>query len=157
MTEHIALLLAPCPMLFALCALPYAHPPATRNQTPEDRKQMSEVRYSGLKSPCSSHHALCPLPYAHSPANRNQTPEDRKQMSEDRYSGLKSPCSSHHALCPMLIPRNPQLNTRRQKTDVRRQIFRTQVALLFAPCPMRSAPRLSPATHLNKIDHILRL
>jgi len=60
--------------------------------------------------------------------------DDRKQRTEDRYPGLKSPCSMHHALCPM--PITPQSDTRSQMSEVRRLIFRPQLALLYAPCPM---------------------
>jgi len=37
---------------------------------------------------------------------------------------------------PFTKTHNPQPNIRRQKTDFRRRIFRLQIALRYAPCPM---------------------
>jgi hypothetical protein len=88
--------------------------------------------FSAFRIPHSALNSLCTI--VPYPVTRNQTPEVREQKAEGR----------------------------RQKAEGRRQIFRLQIVLLNAPCPMRyalcpyypyPATRIPQLTTRNQIEY----
>ena len=83
---------------------------------------------------------------------------ERQRQNIVRRVLCPMPKIGYHSFSPSQLPnfptshlpglsRTPQPNTRRQRTEVRRQIFRIQIVLLNAPCPMPiiSYHRFSPS------------